>query len=215
MTPREPELRRIEAAFRSLPKPMTPRELAEVRIKNGTAVLQDLRTLGSEAELLEQLPQHLINLSMPYRRARAAGKIIRSNWYPGDVLGHLISFRPEEEPDEAVVARVREGLIPREQILEVLSINHYHFLAARLAMGADDGLPLRQAMADGVYGEDAAMLEPPPGAGLARCPMGCPRYSRPERCGCFGYPGENSWHQPLEDLEPPRARSAEERRKET
>ena len=215
MTSREPELRRIEAAFRSLPKPMTPRELAEARIRNGTAVLQDLRTLGFEAELREQLPQHLINLSMPYRRARAAGKIIRSNWYPGDVLGHLISFRPEEKPDEAVVARVREGLIPREQILELLSINHYHFLAARLAMGADDGLPLRQAMADGVHGEDAAMLEPPSGAGYARCPMECPMGGRPERCGCFGYPGENSWHQPLEYPEPPRSRSAEERRKET
>ncbi len=187
---RDGRLRQADALLRSLPPQRSPKEQARVRWNDGTLRLEDVDLLVT-ADELEQLQVRLVNLSLPYRRVRAAGHAIRDYFWALHALSYLLSFSPDEEVPADLLDRIRDGIEPRllPPQWNGPSANieeHRIFVVGRRTVGADDGLPLRRAIFAGEYGRGPAMAVPPAGVGASRCPLSC-AWPRPtERCLCSG-----------------------------
>jgi len=90
--------------------------------------------------------------------------------------------------------------------------DHVAWVTILRLLGAADGLPLRQRMADGEFGPEAASANPPAGVGREECPLHCGFRVDYSRCVCTGTAPDLCWRMALNDPPHPAVIAEEEKR---
>lgn len=169
MTPRDPQIRRLTEAAKSARTIKTDIDRAWERYGNGTLTDADLDIIGFDEK--EEDVWRLIGLTRPFKQVRDVGYSIPRRTKLTDVLGLLLSYGPDETPEEYLVKVVRDWREPRKTDDQDRVDWHNLMVAARRIMGADDGLPFRQAIANGDWDPPYGKSLPHPG--YAFCPLDC------------------------------------------
>jgi hypothetical protein len=183
--------RQLLAAARILNQLPDDEGLAIDRWNNGTAFVEDIDRFLDDGSLHAHALA-IVSVAMPYRRLLRAGRDVPIGTGPASILGQLAAYSPSETPPPKLVERLRgevdspPGLGPDGHQDRML------FVIGRGVLGADDGLPFRQAMAAGTYGPEAAADAPPVGFGAQYCPIGCGFRGDPNSCVCTGRSDELS-----------------------
>ena len=209
MTAADHRLAGIAKTVHNLPRVPTPAERAGARLDRGEGGLADIEVLAREKEdgFREQLQRQLVDNAMPYRRVRSAVTRYRPiNSGSATKLRTLISYQPDEEPEPLLVKIIRDAQRPLVGRKDGFT-ERIFWLVMRWAIGADDGLPLRIAIAEGEYGEGPSMPFPPAGIGTSRCPLSCHWRATLEYCLCTGTADKTARQRAIEFFDLPRCPS--------
>lgn len=124
---------------------------------------------------------------MPYRRLRAAGHDPFVSTYSAVPLAASIaSYPPHETPPRRLIDQVRDQQTPFETDNPEWAKIRLGWVLMHRLLGAPDGAPLRQQIADGEFGPEAASPQPPAGIGWDKCLLKCGWRADFTRCVCAG-----------------------------
>ncbi len=196
--PQDPRLRRLAEALRRLPPPPTETDRARERYRDGTLTDSDLDLLDIGG--LEEVPWKLVSLSEPFRRVRDAGFLVPVRTKFGDVVGLLLSYRPDETPPSYLIERISAGLQPRRTDDEELIADHNCYVVTVRVIGGTDGMRFREEMAAGRYRQEPGRSRRHPGYEL--CPLDCPGQRAVHYCLCSSR-GWNPPKPPDQEVPPP------------